>query len=144
MLYVHVKISCFQAKAHWLAFHSIWCLYNKRNNLSEQAIRDVPDTWEQYKSLPGWKGSREVSKGYTMALGGSFAAYGNSRSICRWNDSLFWRLKIVKLLVEVGGGWGGGGPQCIKGNMCMLKVNSPFVSSWTLGMNWLNWLNFSN
>lgn len=44
-----------------------------------------------------------------MALGGSFAAYGNSRSICRWNDSLFWRLKIVKLLVEVGRGWGGGG-----------------------------------
>ena len=37
----YVKISCFRAKAQ-LVFHLIWRLYNKRNNWSEQAIRDVP------------------------------------------------------------------------------------------------------
>ena len=40
MLKVHVKISCFRGKAQ-LVFHSIWRLYNKRNNWSERAIRDV-------------------------------------------------------------------------------------------------------
>ena len=41
MLEVHVKISCFRAKAQ-LVFHSLWCLYNKSNNLSQLAIRDMP------------------------------------------------------------------------------------------------------
>ena len=41
MLFSHLKISCFGAKAH-LVFH--WCLYNKQNNV----LFIVPLTWLCY------------------------------------------------------------------------------------------------
>ena len=108
MLEVHVKISCFRAKAQ-LVFHSLWCLYNKSNNLSQLAIRDMPT--HEHKLVQIFArlniASRVVSINYVTALGGFIC------SIREWSSHLPLEFLIVfepkkvkkkKNNVERGGG----------------------------------------
>ena len=119
MLEVHVKISCFRAKAQ-LVFHSIWRLIIhiiqsnpaisksqgkwkkvrnsgdfeltefeiagfdcKRNDWSEQAIRDVPTHEHKLAQIFASSiASRVVSINYVVALGGFIC------SICEWLSHL--------------------------------------------------------